>query len=116
MPSTNGKARMFKVGILKFLDSYNFMTMSLDKMANVYQVKSETLHPYESFKDENSYHNKLSNLSIEDFRSSLTNKLPNQADVDKFNYSNSMKTGKELTEYMENGVRILNIASIYLLS
>ena len=39
LPSTNGKARMFRVGILKFMDSYNFMTMSLDKIANVYQVK-----------------------------------------------------------------------------
>ena len=66
LPSTNGKARMFKVGILKFLDSYNFMTVSLDKMAYVYQVKSETLYPYEYFKDENSNNNKLSNLSLED--------------------------------------------------
>ena len=47
-------------------------------------------------------------LSIEDYRSSLTAKLPTQADVDNFNISNSMKTGKELTlEYMENDIRIL---------
>ena len=84
------------------------MTMSLDKMANIYQVKSKTLYPYEYFKDENSYNNKLNNLSIEDFRSSLTSKLPPQSEVDEFNRSNSMKTGKELTlEYMENDVRIL---------
>ena len=30
---------MFRAVILKFIDSYNFMTMSLDKMANVYQLK-----------------------------------------------------------------------------
>ena len=108
LPSANGEARMFKVGILKFIDSYNFMTMSLDKIANVYNVKSKTLYPYEYFKDENSYNNNLGNLSIEDFRSSLTNKLPNQVEVDKFNNSNSMKTGKKLTlVYMENDVRIL---------
>ena len=95
LPSTNGKARMFRVGILKFIDSYNFKTMHLDKIANVYQVKSKTLHPYEYFKDENSYKNKSGNLSIEDFRSSLTAKLPTKADVDNFNNSTSIKTGKE---------------------
>ena len=108
LPSSNAKARIFKVGILKFIDRYKFMTMSLDKMANIYQVKSKTLYPYEYFKDENSYNNKLNNLSIEDFRSSLTSKLPPQSEVDEFKRSNSMKTGKELTlEYMENDVRIL---------
>ena len=45
---------MFRVGTLKFIDSYNFMTMSLDKMANVYQVKSKILYPSEYFKYENS--------------------------------------------------------------
>ena len=84
------------------------MTMSLDTIANVYQVKSKTLHPYDYFKDENSYKNKTNNLSIEDFRSSLTAKLPTQAKGDNFNNTNSMKTGKELTlEYMENNVTIL---------
>ena len=45
--STNGKARMFIVAILKFIDSYCFMTMSLEIMANVYGIKSKTLFPYE---------------------------------------------------------------------
>ena len=108
MPSTNGKARMFRVGVLKFIDSYSFLTMSLDKMAKVYNVKNKTLHHYEHFKDENSYNNKLGNLSIQDFRSSLTTKLPTQDEVDDFNYSNNNKTGKELTlEYMENDIFIL---------
>ena len=108
LPSTNGKARIFKVGILKFIHSYNFMTMSLDKMAKVFQVKSKTLYPYEYFKDENRYNNTLGNLTIEDFRSSLTKKPPTQANVDKFNKNNCMKTGRELTlVHMENGFRIL---------
>ena len=47
-------------------------------------------------------------LSIEDFRSSLTAKLPTQADVGNFKISNSMKTGDELTlEYMKDDFRIL---------
>ena len=108
LPSTNGKARMFRLGMLKIINSYTFMTMSLDKMAKVYQVKIKILYPYEYFKDENSYNNKLGNLSIEEFRTSLTAKLPTQADFANFNNSNSMKIGKELTlEYRKNDVRIL---------
>ena len=99
---------MFKVGILKFLDSYSFLTMSLDKIAKVYNIRNKTLYPYEYFKDGNSYNNKLDNLSIQYFRSALTTKLPTQDEVDDFNISNSNKTGKELTlEYMENDIFIL---------
>ena len=108
LPSTNGKARMFRVGILKFIDSYCFLTMSPDKIAKVYNIKNKTLYPYEYFKDENSYNNKLGNLSIQDLRSSLTTKLPTQDEVDDFNNSNGNKTGKELRlEYMENDIFIL---------
>ena len=104
LPSTNGKARMFRVGVLKFIDIYSFLSMSLDKMAKVYRgtwladnFKNKTLYPYEYFKDEESNNNKLGNLSVQCFRSSLTTKLPTQDEVDDFNNSNSNKTGKELT-------------------
>ena len=107
LPSTNIKARMFRVGKLKFIDNYSLLTMFLDKIAKVDNIKNKTLYPYEYFKDENSYNTKLSNLSIQDFRSSLTTKLPTQEEVDDFNNSNSNKTGKELTlEYMENDIFI----------
>ena len=46
LTSTNGKARIFKLGILKFIDSYSFLTMSLDKLAKVYNKKNKTLYPY----------------------------------------------------------------------
>ena len=75
-PSANGKAGTFRVCVLKFIDSYSFLAMSPDKMAKVYNVKIKILYPYEYFKDENSYNNKLGNLSIQDLRSSLTTKLP----------------------------------------
>ena len=108
LPSTNGKTRLFRVGVLKFIDSYSFLTMSLDKMAKVNNVKNKTLYPYEYFKDENSYNNKLGNLSIQYFRLSLTTNLPTQDEIDDFNNSNSKKTGKELTlEFMENDIFIL---------
>ena len=103
LPSTNGKARMFRVGILKFIDSYSLMTMSLGKIPNVYGIKSKTLYPYEYLKNENSYNNILGNLPIKDFRSSQRNKLPLQSEVDEFNRSNSKKT----LEYTENDVKIL---------
>ena len=107
---------MFKqnniVSILKFIDSYSFLTVSLDKIAKVYNIKNKTLYPYEYFKDENSYNNKQGNLSIQNFRSSLTTKLPTQDEVNDFNNSNSNKTGKELTlEYMKNDIFILGHCS-----
>ena len=108
LPSTNGKARMFGVGILKFIDSYSFMTPSLDKMDTVSGIESKTLYPNEYFKNENSYDNKLGNLSIEDFRSSQTSKLLLQAEVDEFNKINSKKTSEESTlGNMENNVSII---------
>ena len=55
----------------------------------VYNVKNKTLYTYEYFQDENSYNNKLDNLPIQGFRSSLTTKLPTQDEVDDFNNSNS---------------------------
>ena len=97
LPSTNGKARLIRVGIKKFIESYSFLTMSLDKIAKVYNIKNKTLYPYDYFKDENSYINKQGNLLIQDLRSSLTTKLPTQDEVDDFNNSNSNKTSKELT-------------------
>ena len=92
--NTDRKARMFRVAIVNFTKSYRFTTMSRDKMANVYGFKSKTLYLYKYFKDENSYNNILGYLSIADFRSSLTNKLPLRAEVDETNRSNSKKTGK----------------------
>ena len=48
-------------------------------------------------------------LNTEDFKSSLSNQLPTQEEVDIFNKDNSHKTGKDLTvEYLQNGVEILD--------
>ena len=60
------------------------MTMYCDKISNIYGSKSKTLYPYEYFQDENSFNNILGTLWIEDLRSSLTNKLPLQPEVDEF--------------------------------
>ena len=71
IPLTAGKSKMFSIGCLKFLDSYNFLAMSLDQMAKICGCKTKTLYPYEYFGLE-SYNNLIGNLKIEDFKSSLS--------------------------------------------
>ena len=105
---------MFSIGCLQFLDSYNFLAMPLDQMAKIYGCKTKTLYPYEyfgleSYSSKATYQEAIGNLTIEDFKSSLHNKLPTQEEVDNFNNENSNKTGKDLTiEYLQNDVEILD--------
>ena len=115
IPLAAGKSKMFSIGCLKLLDSYNFLAMPLDQMAKIYGCKTKTLYPYEYFgldslgTTKNSYNNLIGNLKIENFKSSLHNKLPIQEEVDNFNNGNSHKTGKDLTiEYLQNDVEILD--------
>ena len=111
---------MFSIGCLKFVDSYNFLAMPLDQMAKIYGCKTKTFYPYEYFGlykydsedasgSKATYDKAIGNLKIEDFKSSLYNKLPTQEEVDNFNKDNSKKTGKDLTiEYLQNDVEILD--------
>ena len=78
---------MFSIGCLKFLDSYNLLAMPLDQMARINGCKTKTLYPYEYF-GLDFYNNLIGNLKIEDFKSSLHNKLPTQ-EVVNFNNENS---------------------------
>ena len=99
---------MFSIGCLKFLDSYNFLAMPLDQMAKIYGCKTKTVYPYEHFGLDD-YQKNIGNVKIEDFKSSLHNKLPTQEEVDNFNNENSHKTGRDLTiEYLQNDVEILD--------
>ena len=99
IPPAAGKSKMFSIGCLKFLDSYNCLAMPLDQMAKIYGSKTETLYPVYNLKG---------NLNIEDFKSSLSDKLPTQEEVANFNKDNSLKTGKDLTvEYLQNDVEVL---------
>ena len=102
VPLTAGKSKMFSIGCLNFLDSYNFLAMSLN------HCKTKTLYPYEHF-GLDSYQEVIGNLNIVGFKSSLSNKLPTQEKVDFFNKDNSHKTGNDLTiDYLQNDVEILN--------
>ena len=108
IPLAAGESKMFSIGCLKFLDSYNFLAMPLDQMAKIYGCKTKTLYPYEYF-GLDSYNNLIGNVQKEDFKSSLHNKLPTQEEVDNFNNENSHKTGNYLTiEYLQNDVEILD--------
>ena len=62
---------MFSIACLKFIDSYNFLAMPLDQMANVYGCKTKTLYPYEYF-GLDSYDEVIGNLKIVDFKFSLS--------------------------------------------
>ena len=76
IPLAAGKSKMFSIGCLIFLDSHNFLAMP-HQMAKIYGCKTKTLYPYECFGLE-LYSNLIGNLNIEDFKSSLSNKLPAQ--------------------------------------
>ena len=92
-------------------------------MAKIYGCKTKTLYPYEYFglnelgNTTKSYDNLIGNLKIEDFKSSLHNKLPTQEEVDSCNNENSHKTGKDLTiEYLQNDVEILDYCMMNMLN
>ena len=120
IPLAASKSKMFSIGCLKFLDSYNFLAMPLDKMAKIYGCKTKTLYPYEYFGldtydseaanvSKATYQEVIGNLKIEAFKSSLHNKLPTREEVDNFNNENSHKTGRDLTiQYLQNDVQILD--------
>ena len=102
IPLAAGISKMFSIGCLKFLDIYNFLAMPLDQMAKIYGCKTKTLYPYEYFGLDD-YQEVIGNLKIEDFKSSLHNKLPTQEEVDNFNNENSNKTGEDPTiEFLQN--------------
>ena len=56
-----GKSKMFSIGCLKLLDSYNLLAMPLGQMAKIYGCKTKTLYPYEYF-GLDSYNNLIGNL------------------------------------------------------
>ena len=104
MSQAAGKSKMFSIGCLKFLDSYNFLAMPLGQMAKIYGCKTKTLYPYE-YLGLDDYQEVIGNLKIEDFKTSLHNKLPTQEEVDNFNNEYSHKSGRGLTiEYLQNNV------------
>ena len=99
--------------------------MPLDQMAKIYRSKTKTLFPYEYFGLDSydsegangrkaTYDNFIGNLKIEDFKSSLFNKLPTQEEADICNNENRDITGRDFTiEFLENDVNILDYGFNY---
>ena len=84
------------------------MPSSLDSLAKLNGIQSKTLYPYEYCKSEEMYDEVIQNLSIQDFKSSLSSRLPSQEQVDEFNKEHKGKTMKQVTlEYMKNDIDIL---------
>ena len=55
------------------------------------------------------YQEVIGNLNIEDFKSSLSNKLSTQEEVENINKDNTNKTAKDLTmEYLQKGLEVLD--------
>ena len=119
IPLADGKSMIFSIRCLKFLDSYNFLAIPLDQMAKIYGCKTKTLYPYEYFGLDSlrrtsslgpptttkSYNDIIGDINKEDFKSSLSNKLPIQEEVDNFNKDNNHITGKDLIiENLQNDV------------
>ena len=49
IPLAAGKSKMFSIGCLELLDSYNLLAMPLDQMAKIYGCKTKTLYSNECF-------------------------------------------------------------------
>ena len=106
-------SKAFSIGSLKLLDSYKFLAMPVDQIAKIYHCKTKILYPYEHFglndlgTTTKSYDNLIGNLNIEEFKSSLSNKLATQEEVDDFNKDDRHKAGKDLPmEYLQKDVEI----------
>ena len=130
IPLAAGKSKMFIIGCLKFLDSYNFLFTTLDQMAKIYGCKTKTLYPYEyfgleplrtttkSYSSKATYQEAIGNLKIEDFKSSLHNKLPTQEEVDNFNNENSHKTVLDycMNEYVKLSMKEFKLNPLHYVS
>ena len=82
--------------------------MPLDQTAKIYVCKTKTLFPNGPF-GLDGYRKVIGNLKIEGCKSSLSNKLPTQEEVDIFINENSQKTGEDLTiEFLQNDVELLD--------
>ena len=87
--------------------------MPLDQLAKIYHGRTKKLYPIEHFDLDSlgtttrSYQEVIVILNIEVFKSSLSNKLPTQEEIDNFNKDNSHKTDKDLAiEYLQDDAEI----------
>ena len=128
IPKTNEEYISVTYGCIRFIDSYRFLSSSLDSLVNNLDeddfkiLKKEFLdkwqylnkklaYPYQYFNSIDDYKNPVHNLKKEDFFSKLKNKCPDDGEIQrtreiikKFN----IKNGEELTQlYLKSDVILL---------
>ena len=128
LPKTNEEYIAVKYGCIRFIDSYRFLSESLDKLVknldeddfkilkeefpDKWQYLNKKLaYPYEYFNSIDDYKKPVDNLEKEDFFSKLKNDYPNDEEIERtkeiiklFN----IKDGEELTKlYCKSDVILL---------
>ena len=128
IPKTNEEYISVTYGCIRFLDSYRFLSISLDGLVkhlkeddfkvlkkmfhdNWQYLNKKLAYPYENFKSIDDYHKTVNNLSKEDFFSKLKNKSPDDEEIQRTKEIIKLfdiKNGEELTElYLKSDVILL---------
>ena len=126
IPKTNEEYISLSYGCIRFIDSYRFLSSSLDGLVKTvdeltilrrefpdnWELLSKKLaYPYEYFKSLDDYDLPISNLVSDDYFSKLKNGYPQDSEIQRTNEiieTFKIKTGKELTElYLKTDVVLL---------
>ena len=126
IPKTNEEYISISYGCIRFIDSYRFLSSSLDGLVKTvdeltilmrefpdnWELLSKKLaYPYEYFKSLDDYDLPISNLERDDYFSRLKNGYPQDSEIQRTNEiieTFKIKTGKELTElYLKTDVVLL---------
>ena len=118
MPKTNEKNIVVKYGCIRFIDSYRFISESLDKLVQNLDVddfiilkkkfpdkwqylNKKLAYPHQYFNSIDDYRKPVDNLRKEDFFSKLKNKCPDDDEIErskKIIKLFDIKNGEELTK------------------
>ena len=128
IPKTDEEYISVSYGCIRFIDSFRFLTSSLDNLVkslthddliilkqefnNEWELLSNKLaYPYEYFKSMETYMRDISEIRKKDYFSKLTNKNPDDEEIERTNeiiQKFNIKNGKELTElYLKTDVILL---------
>ena len=128
IPKTNEEYIAVKYGCIRFIDSYRFLSESLDKLVQILDVddfiflkkefpdkwqylNKKLAYPYQYFNGINDYQKPVDNLKKEDFFSKLKNKCPDDDEIERTKEIIKLfdiKNGEELTKlYCKSDVILL---------
>ena len=118
IPKTNEEYIAVKYGCIRLIDSYRFLSQSLDKLVKNLDeddfkilkrefpdkwkyLNKKIAYPYQYFNSIDDYQKPVDNLKIEDFFSKLKNKCPDDDEIERTKEvikSFDIKNGEELTK------------------